>query len=97
MRINSILKESKVNGPGNRAVVWVQGCSLHCENCFNKAAHSLNGGIELTPEQIIAQIDCEAVDGLTVSGGEPFDQSSELKKLLELAKEKNLIFAFFAL
>lgn len=90
MQINSILKESRVNGPGNRAVIWVQGCRLHCEDCFNVSAQSYEGGISLTPEQIFERIDCNVVEGITISGGEPFDQGLELKKLLKLAKKSNL-------
>ena len=90
MRINSILRESKVNGPGKRGVVWVQGCSQHCKGCFNQAACTQDEGIELSPLQIISQFDYEQIEGLTVSGGEPFDQSRELKELLTLAKERGL-------
>lgn len=90
MRINSIVRESKVNGPGNRGVIWVQGCSQHCKGCFNQAACVQDEGLELTPLQIISQFDYEQIEGLTVSGGEPFDQSEELKELLILAKERDL-------
>ena len=90
MLVNSIVLKSNVNGPGNRAVIWVQGCKMHCEGCFNRHVQSYTGGTELTAEQIIGRIDCTSIDGITISGGEPFDQSSELKKLLEFAKEKHL-------
>lgn len=90
MRVNSILPESKVNGPGNRAVVWVQGCNMNCEGCFNSTACSHNGGMELSIEQIFKQINSSVITGITVSGGEPFDQSLELEKLLKLAKANRL-------
>ena len=90
MRIYSIVRESKVNGPGNRGVVWVQGCSQHCKGCFNQAACRQDEGLELSPLQIISQFDYEQIEGLTVSGGEPFDQSEELKELLTLARQRGL-------
>ena len=88
MRINSIIKESKVNGPGNRAVIWVQGCNKNCEGCFNQSALAYDAGIEMSPEQIIDEIEIDKIDGVTISGGEPFDQSMELKKLLSILKAK---------
>ena len=39
MLIHSMLPRSAVNGPGERAVVWFQGCDLHCRGCFNPASH----------------------------------------------------------
>ncbi len=90
MRINSILKESEANGPGKRGVVWVQGCSRHCEGCFNPETQSYSSGIEMDCESIMAEFDLNKIQGLTVSGGEPFEQPEELEKLLKAAKEKNL-------
>lgn len=90
MRINSILKESKANGPGNRAVVWVQGCSKNCEGCFNNQAHDRFNGKEMQVSSILIQLNLDEIDGITVSGGEPFEQAEELKELLKIAKVKNL-------
>lgn len=90
MRINTILKESISNGPGKRGVVWVQGCDKACKGCFNQEAQSYCGGYEMSPEEILKEFDLNKIEGLTVSGGEPFDQREELKKLLTLAEEKQL-------
>lgn len=90
MRINSILKVSEANGPGKRGVVWVQGCSRHCEGCFNVETQSFSGGTEMDCESILNQFDLNTIQGLTVSGGEPFEQAEELKQLLKAAKQKNL-------
>lgn len=90
MRINSILKESEVNGPGKRGVVWVQGCERHCEGCFNPETQNLNNGEDISVESIFNSFNIENLDGLTVSGGEPFDQPDELKKLLKVVRQKGL-------
>ena len=90
MRINSIVKESEANGPGKRGVVWVQGCSRHCEGCFNLETQSHSGGKEMDIQTILAEFDLDKIEGLTVSGGEPFEQPEELKELLKAAKQKNL-------
>ena len=90
MKINSILKLSEANGPGKRGVVWVQGCGRNCKGCFNPKAQSYSGGIEMQVSSIIKEFNLEQIEGITVRGGEPFDQPEELKKLLELAKKNNL-------
>ncbi len=90
MRINSILKVSEANGPGQRGVVWVQGCSRHCEGCFNVETQSFSGGTEMDCDSIMNQFDFSKIQGLTVSGGEPFEQAEALKQLLKAAKQKNL-------
>ncbi|RME55891.1 MAG: 4Fe-4S cluster-binding domain-containing protein, partial [Deltaproteobacteria bacterium] len=58
LRIADFLPCSEVNGPGRRAVVWVQGCSLGCPGCFNPHTHSKGGGrtiaIEVLAQRILA-------------------------------------------
>lgn len=90
MRIHRILPMSRVNGPGRRFVLWVQGCSRHCEGCFNPSSHSSDGGGNLSVEDILRRVETEQVEGITVSGGEPFEQPEELALLLRKAKEITL-------
>lgn len=90
MKVNSILKISEANGPGKRGVIWVQGCTRHCEGCFNKETQPVFGGVEMSVSSILKQFILKEIDGITVSGGEPFAQVSELKKLLQAAKKKGL-------
>ncbi len=65
------------NGEGIRTSVFVSGCNRHCKNCFNKEAWNFCSGKEFTSEQYF-QI-CEYLKnpyyaGLSLLGGEPFDQ-----------------------
>jgi len=90
MKIHSFLKSSEANGPGKRAVVWVQGCNRHCEGCFNETAQTHSGGTDYKPSELIEKLEIENVEGLSVSGGEPFEQPKELAELLSLAKQKGL-------
>jgi anaerobic ribonucleoside-triphosphate reductase activating protein len=64
-------------------VLWVQGCSRRCPDCFNPNTHDPNGGYETAVSEIIKQITLNEVEGITVSGGEPFEQAEELLALLE--------------
>lgn len=72
-------------GPGRRIGLWVQGCSLRCKGCMSvelferrKASYC---SIAWLTERIISYAQDHA--GLTISGGEPFEQAESLKELLE--------------
>ena len=70
-------------GYGKRLGVWFQGCKRRCDNCISPEFQAMEGGSLLTPEQILNRIPEGAeVDGLTVSGGEPFDQPEALLALM---------------
>ena len=79
---------SKVNGPGNRFVLWTQGCSKGCLECFNPETWSNNIFKELSPKQIFELVKNFEVDGVTISGGDPLEQEVELLELLFFLKGK---------
>jgi anaerobic ribonucleoside-triphosphate reductase activating protein len=92
LRIHSKIESSMVNGPGRRAVIWVQGCSLACPGCWNPDTHSAHGGRDFELAEILEWIQplwsASAISGLTVSGGEPLEQAAALETLVtELRKE----------
>lgn len=84
LRIHAFVPESYANGPGRRAVVWVQGCSLGCPGCFNPETHSFAGGWLIRVEDLFAQIvaESEQLEGITLSGGEPLQQQPSVLVLL---------------
>lgn len=74
MYYNSIIKTDLVNGPGIRVTLFVSGCTLNCDGCFNKAAQNFRLGTVYTSdteEQILDLLDSEYVDGLSILGGDP--------------------------
>lgn len=74
---------SRVNGPGLRLTIWVQGCSLGCKGCFNPLTHNLGAGRSVLVNDLAAQIDkLESIDGVTLSGGEPLDQAQAIDLLV---------------
>ena len=81
---------SKVNGPGNRFVLWTQGCSKGCKNCFNPETWSTDLYKELSPTQIFELIKNFKLEGVTISGGDPLEQEDDLLELLFLLKEIKL-------
>lgn len=75
---------SKVNGPGNRFVLWTQGCTKGCSECFNPETWSTSVYKEYSPSQIFELAKNYPIDGITISGGDPLEQEDELLELLML-------------
>lgn len=71
-------------GPGSRYVVWVQGCLQRCPGCITPESRPLVGGTEIDVYDLAADIILAGnIDGITISGGEPFLQSEALTTLLQ--------------
>ena len=76
LRIAGIVRESIVDGPGIRFVVFSQGCPHRCKGCHNESTHDFGGGYDCSFEKILAEIDKNPLlAGVTFSGGEPFCQA----------------------
>jgi len=71
LRINRIIKDSKVNGPGKRYTIWVQGCSIHCNGCSNTDTWNPEQGTEFKIKDLVEDIQQQKIDGITLTGGEP--------------------------
>ncbi|HHW71206.1 MAG TPA: anaerobic ribonucleoside-triphosphate reductase activating protein [Clostridiales bacterium] len=91
LRIAGIERESIVDGPGIRFVVFAQGCKHRCRGCHNPQTHSFDGGTLVDIDEIMSMI-CKnpLLDGLTFSGGEPFEQAKTFAELAKMAKSNNL-------
>lgn len=91
LRIAGIVKESVVDGPGFRYVIFAQGCSHGCKGCHNPDTHDPAGGYAVDIEDLFADIkQCKNIDGVTFSGGEPFLQAEPFTKLAERLKEAGI-------
>ncbi len=90
LRVHSFESSSRSNGPGRRAVLWLQGCTLGCPGCFNTETHTKDGGETLPVEAVFAQIQSveSVVQGLTITGGEPLQQPWPLLQLVMAIKEQ---------
>lgn len=79
MRYSNIVYNDMANGEGMRISFFTQGCSHHCEGCFNKElGWDFNGGSEFTREKLeeimfVFKSFQDGYDGLSLLGGEPFD------------------------
>lgn len=90
LRVHAFMESSTVNGPGARAVIWVQGCSLVCPGCWNPETHDPLRGSLLDISEILewfARASCtNRIEGLTISGGEPMEQGPAVLELLRRLK-----------
>ena len=91
MRIAGTVQDSIVDGPGFRFTVFTQGCSHHCPGCHNPQTHDPSGGTEHTVEELLERMRSNPLtDGLTLSGGEPFEQPEDCLLLAQGSHESGL-------
>ncbi len=91
LRIAGIIKESVVDGPGLRSVVFAQGCPRVCPGCHNPGALNPEGGKVFEDKEILDIIaKVKLIRGVTFSGGEPFMQAGAFARLGRGIKEKGL-------
>jgi anaerobic ribonucleoside-triphosphate reductase activating protein len=82
--IGGIVPESIVDGPGFRYTVFVQGCTFSCPDCHNVQLQTFWGGRVITTGEILGAIRGNPLlDGLTLSGGDPFVQAASCAALAE--------------
>lgn len=87
INIHSIIPLSRINGPGERMVVFSQGCNRKCPGCFNPDTHPFNTVKLFSPDNIFKLYLTRDIEGITISGGEPFLQPEGLHALLRMARE----------
>lgn len=74
-----------VLGPGRRVGIWVQGCAIGCKGCVSRDTWPQDAGKAMRVADLLAwceQVSGNALDGVTLSGGEPFEQAAALEPLL---------------
>lgn len=91
MRLYGTVNDSIVDGPGLRYTIFTQGCLHKCPGCHNPDSHDLNGGYIADTEQCLLEIDQNPLlDGVTLSGGEPFLQPLPLIDFVKKVKQRHL-------
>lgn len=96
LNIHTILSASRANGPGSRAVVWTQGCSIRCPGCCNPLTHSHEPRILVQPQRLAnAILNIPDIEGLTISGGEPFEQPKPVALLCHAVRKAGLSVMLF--
>ena len=91
IRIAGIVNDSIVDGPGFRLAVFTQGCIHGCPGCHNPKTHDFNGGYDMDTDAIVLQAkENILLDGVTLSGGEPFCQSRACAEIAGKVKKIGL-------
>lgn len=91
MRYRSIRKMDIANAEGIACSLFVQGCSHHCDGCFNPETWDFHSGKKWNAnieDQFIELCKDPHIDHISILGGEPFDQDEELYDLLKRIKEE---------
>lgn len=92
LQVAGFLEHSTVNGEGLRSVLFVSGCNHACPGCQNEAMQDPVFGESIPLSAIYERImkNKPIIDGVTFSGGEPFDQYMELAELAKQLKAQDL-------
>ncbi len=91
LNIMGYVDESEVNGPGCRAVVWLQGCARACHGCFNPASWPFEINQLMSIDALVKRILSHPQnEGVTFSGGEPFWQAPALAEVARRVKAAGL-------
>lgn len=87
IRLSHTTASTKVLGPGNRYAIWMQGCQKNCRRCINPAGKKVDGGFLIPIAMLLENIKEQSdIQGVTISGGEPFLQFEALEKLVSKIK-----------
>ncbi len=91
IRLYGISDDSIVDGPGIRLAIFTQGCKHCCAGCHNPEAQPFEGGNLVRTETLLDKVEANPlIAGITLTGGEPFDQAAELIQLAKSVREKGL-------
>lgn len=92
MNYAQIRKYDIANGPGVRTTIFLTGCTLNCKNCFNKEYQNFHFGKVFDEKAFEEVMDCLSdanISGLSVLGGEPFDNLAGLKEFITKVRAKS--------
>lgn len=91
IRLAGMVDDSIVDGPGLRLAVFTQGCPHRCPGCHNPQSHDFGGGELCDVDELLAVArENILLDGVTLSGGEPFCQPESCAELARGAHEMGL-------
>lgn len=91
MRYGQIRPFDIANGEGVRVSIFVTGCTHNCEGCFNKEYQSFHAGSlwsNKETEKVIKYLSRDVISGLTILGGEPFQNTKDLTEIVKQIKKK---------
>lgn len=97
LRLAQVVPDTEAEGPGRRFAVWVQGCSLRCAGCCNPEMFAPERGEPVEVADLLARLDATpGLEGVSLLGGEPFEQAAALATFAEGAKARGLSVMIFS-
>ncbi len=91
INVHNVVESSMIYGPGKRWVLWTQGCTLGCKGCWNTQTWSKKNGETWSISQLLESISSqEDIEGITILGGEPFQQLDGIAELIKYVKQLGL-------
>jgi anaerobic ribonucleoside-triphosphate reductase activating protein len=100
LRWSRFLASTAAEGPGLRSALWVQGCSVRCPGCFNPHLWASIGGVvddtAVLADRFVTDAVGAGVEGITLLGGEPFDQAAALATIAEAFQAAGLTVMTFS-
>lgn len=94
MNYLTITHNDMLNGDGLRVVLWVSGCTLHCEDCQNQYSWDFNEGVLFdgrAKEEIFSELKKDYISGITITGGHPLEKQN-IEEIEKLCKEIKINF-----
>ena len=101
MLLHALIPASRANGPGLRAVVFFQGCTVGCAGCWNPRTHPFHGAeikVDAVAQEVLRAHREHTLEGITFSGGEPMQQADSLLRLIQSLRRQapELSFGMFS-
>jgi anaerobic ribonucleoside-triphosphate reductase activating protein len=88
--VASTVSSCRTLGPGKRGVIWVSGCSRKCPGCIAAPIQNIYSGTAIGVEELAQEIlSWSDIEGITLSGGEPFEQAGVLADLCDRLRERS--------
>ncbi|TNE43160.1 MAG: radical SAM protein [Deltaproteobacteria bacterium] len=96
LNIATWIPKSTANGPGERFVLWLQGCNLACPGCWNPNMWKFKPRHLMTIDETMSLIkQAQGIEGVTITGGEPFAQADALLLLAQRIRQAGLSLFIF--
>ena len=100
LRVATIVDETEAEGPGRRLALWVQGCSIRCPGCCNPEMFAADRGSVMTIDELDARVGRADVEGVSILGGEPFEQAAgcaELARRVRARGKTTMVYSGYTL
>ena len=97
IRVAAVVDVTEAEGPGARFAVWLQGCAIRCPGCCNPHMFDPAAGTPVEAGVLLARLDRarDQVEGITLLGGEPFEQAAALVPFVLGARARGLSIVAF--